>query len=103
MECPTPRNPQGMLVRETLGAGGQPINGPWGQSVSRNLTPHASGLKDWSDAQIAKAIRTGADCEGHPYKPPMAFDFYKNINDSDMGALIAYLRSLKLQVFMVQK
>ena len=103
MECHTPRNQQGMLVREKLGAGGQAINGPWGQSVSRNLTPDASGLKDWSDAQIAKAIRTGTDREGHPYKPPMAFDFYKNINDSDMGALIAYLRSLNPQVFVMQK
>jgi len=25
----------------------------------------------------------------------MAFDWYKNINDEDMSALIAYLRSLK--------
>ena len=32
-------------------------------------------------------------------KPPMGFDFYKNINDADIGALIAYLRSLKPQVF----
>lgn len=103
MECHTPRNQQGMLVREKLGAGGQALNGPWGQSVSRNLTPDASGLKDWSDAQIAKAIRTGTDREGHPYKPPMAFDFYKNISDSDMGALIAYLRSLKPQVFVMQR
>lgn len=103
MECHTQRNQQGMLVREKLGAGGRAINGPWGQSVSRNLTPDASGLKDWSDAQIAKAIRTGTDREGHPYKPPMAFDFYKNISDSDMGALIAYLRSLKPQVFVMQR
>jgi len=29
------------------------------------------------------------------YRPPMAFEFYKNINDADMAALIAYLRSLK--------
>jgi mono/diheme cytochrome c family protein len=103
MECHTPRNQQGMLLREKFGAGGQVFNGPWGQSVSRNLTPDASGLKDWSDAQIAKAIRTGTDRDGHPYKPPMAFDFYKNINDSDMAALIAYLRTLKPQTFAMQK
>jgi hypothetical protein len=29
----------------------------------------------------------------------MAFDFYKNISDADMGALLAYLRSLKPQAF----
>jgi hypothetical protein len=31
--------------------------------------------------------------------PPMGFGFYKNISDADMGALIAYLRSLKPQAF----
>nr|WP_281178570.1 hypothetical protein [Polaromonas jejuensis] len=43
------------------------------------------------------------DKNGRPYKPPMAFGFYKNINDADMGALIAYLRSLKPQAFAGKK
>ncbi len=59
--------------------------------------PHESGLKSWSDAQIAKPIRTTVDCDGHPYRPPIAFEFYRNIRDADMAALIAYLRSLKLR------
>jgi mono/diheme cytochrome c family protein len=95
MDCHTPRDDKGMLVREQWGAGGQPIAGPWGVSVTRNLTPHASGLKDWTDAEIARAIRSGVGRDGQPLKPPMAFDFYKNIGDSDMAALVAYLRSLK--------
>jgi mono/diheme cytochrome c family protein len=99
MECHTPRNDKGMLLHDKLGAGGQPISGPWGVSVTRNLTPHTTGLKDWTDAQIAKAIREGVDRNGQHYKPPMGFDFYKTINDADMAALIAYLRSLKPQVF----
>lgn len=103
MECHTPRSDKGMLQTKQLGAGGQVFDGPWGQSVSRNLTPHASGLKGWTDAQIAKAIRSGTDRDGKPYKPPMAFGFYQNINDADMKALIAYLRSLKPQVFAMGK
>jgi mono/diheme cytochrome c family protein len=95
MECHTPRNDKGMLVMASRGAGGQVFPGPWGQSVSRNLTPHETGLKGWSDAEIARAIRTGLRKDGQPLKPPMAFDFYKNIDDADMAALIAYLRSLK--------
>ena len=97
MECHTQRNEKGEPLRDRLGAGGMVFNGPWGQSVSRNLTPHESGLKNWTDAQIAKAIRAGVDRNGNPYRPPMAFSFYKNINDADMAALIAYLRSLKPQ------
>lgn len=99
MECHTPRNDKGMLEHARQGAGGQVFKGPWGASVSRNLTPHATGLKDWTDAQIARVIREGVDRNGQPYKPPMAFAFYKNINDTDMSALIAYLRSLKPQAF----
>ena len=99
MECHTPRNAKGMLLHDKLGAGGMVFKGPWGESVSRNLTPHATGLKDWSDAQIAKAIREDLDRSGQHYKPPMGYDFYKTINDADMSALIAYLRSLKPQVF----
>jgi mono/diheme cytochrome c family protein len=97
MECHTPRDSKGMLNKASLGAGGNVFGGPWGKSVSRNLTPHDTGLKDWTDAQIAKAVRDGVNREGQPYKPPMAFGFYKNINDADMAALIAYLRSLKPQ------
>ena len=99
MECHTPRDQKGMLQMQRVGAGWQVFNGPWGHSVARNLTPHDSGLKGWSDAQISTAVREGLNREGHPYKPPMAFGFYKNINDADMAALTVYLRSLKPQAF----
>lgn len=95
MECHTPRGDKGQPLTAQFGAGGMVFKGPWGESVSRNLTPHASGLKDWTDAQIVRAIREGLDRDGKPYKPPMGFGFYKNINDADMAALVAYLRSLK--------
>jgi len=97
MDCHTPRDDKGMLVMSRLGAGGMPFKGPWGESVSRNLTPHDAGLKAWSDAEIARAIREGVDRGGQRLRPPMAFDFYRNIRDDDMRALIAYLRSLPPQ------
>lgn len=97
MDCHTPRDDKGMLQMTRVGAGGQVFKGPWGQSISLNLTPHENGLKGWSDVQIAKAVREGVNREGKPYKPPMAFGFYKNINDADMAALTAYLRSLRPQ------
>jgi mono/diheme cytochrome c family protein len=99
MECHTPRDAKGMLQHDRLGAGGQVIPGPWGESVTRNLTPHPSGLKDWTDAQIIKAVRQGVDRDGKAYKPPMAFSYYRNISDADMASLIVYMRSLKPQPF----
>jgi mono/diheme cytochrome c family protein len=97
MDCHSPRDEKGMLHLDNRGAGGQIFNGPWGVSVSRNLTPHPTGLKDFSDAQIIQSVREGVDRSGQPYMPPMGFAFYKTISDADMAALIAYLRSLKPQ------
>ena len=94
MDCHTPWV-KGVPNMKNAGAGGNPFKGPWGVAVSRNLTPHASGLKGWSDAEIARAIREGVRKDGSPLKPPMAYGWYKNINDADMQALVAYLRSLK--------
>jgi hypothetical protein len=96
MDCHTPWTETGIDTKR-MGAGGNPFKGPWGVSVSRNLTP--SGLKDWSDAEIARAIREGKSRDGSALKPPMAFGWYKNIDDGDMKALIAYLRSLPPQPF----
>ena len=99
MDCHTPRTADGRLLMEQIGAGGMQFPGPWGLSVARNLTPHDSGLKGWSDAEIARAVRTGVSRDGSKLKPPMAFSYYQNIGDADMAALIAYLRSLKPQAF----
>jgi mono/diheme cytochrome c family protein len=99
MDCHTPRSAKGELQLSRLGAGGQVFKGPWGESLARNLTPHESGLKGWSDEQIARAIREGVSKDGSRLKPPMAFGWYKNINDADMKAVIAYLRSIKPQPF----
>ena len=95
MTCHTPMGPEGRPVKGQFGAGGTVFSGPWGQSVARNLTPHASGLKGWTDAEIARAIRSGVSKDGSKLKPPMGFNYYKNIGDADMAALIVYLRSLK--------
>jgi len=96
MDCHTPWV-KGVPDMSKAGAGGNPFRGPWGVAVSRNLTPHQQGLKGWSDADIARAIREGVRKDGTPLKPPMAYGWYKNISDADMKSLIAYLRSLKPQ------
>lgn len=78
-----------------FGAGGKAFYGPWGVSVSANITPdHSDGIGDWSDAEIERAIRSGAARDGHKLFPPMPFTAYTGIRADDMKALIAYLRSL---------
>lgn len=102
MECHTPMV-KGRLDMSRIGSGGRTFDGPWGQSLSRNLTGGQGGIGNWSDADIEKAIRTGVDRQGTQLKPPMAYGAYNNINAEDMRALIAYLRSLKPLPFAGQK
>lgn len=65
-----------------------------GQVCFPNLTSGAGGLKDWSDGEIARAIREGVDKDGHVLFPMMPYDNYRELSDADTNALIAYLRSL---------
>ena len=96
LECHTPPSADGRTLYDTLlGAGGRHFPGPWGLSVSKNITSDSEqGLGKWSDAEIERAIRKGIDRQGQPLKPPMGFAYYERISADDMAALIAYLRSL---------
>jgi mono/diheme cytochrome c family protein len=94
IECHTPLV-DGQPDYAQLGAGGNPFYGPWDVSVSRNLTPDPeSGLGDWTDDQIKRAITRGIRADGSPLRPPMGFPYYANITETDLNALVAYLRSL---------
>jgi cytochrome c553 len=65
--------------------------GPIGSIVGPNLTP-GGPLKDWTDGEIARAIREGVDRDGHPLIL-MPSDALHNLGDADTQGLIAYLRS----------
>ena len=73
MECHTPRTPQGALDATKLFAGGEgfEIGGPFGTVVSRNITPHASGIAGWTAEEIRTELLTGIDQSGSPICPPM--------------------------------
>ncbi len=79
-----------------LGVGGNPFYGPWGISVSRNITPDPeTGIGSWTDEQIRRAITRGISADGSPLMPPMGYHYYANITGTDLDALVAYLRSLQ--------
>jgi mono/diheme cytochrome c family protein len=93
MECHSSPGPNGAPdLAKGLGGGGMAFKGPWGESVSADLTP--AGLSDWSDAEIARAVREGVAKDGRRLLPPMGYGYYAHMSDSDMAAIIAYLRSL---------
>ena len=95
MDCHTPRLPDGQLDMTRWGGGGLPLPGPWGVSVSRNVTSDPEdGLGKWTDEQIKTAITTGVRPDGTRLAPPMGFHYYRNINAEDLTALVTYLRGL---------
>lgn len=90
--CHTPFGPQGPQFETLLGAGGNHFPGPWGESVSANITP--VGLAGYSDEQIATIITKGMRPDGKHMLPPMGYSFYANLKEDDVKAIILYLRSL---------
>src|SRR5262249_37920589 len=60
MECHTPMGPKGRDFDNDLGKGGFELKGPWGVSVSRNITSHKEkGIGSWTDEDIKRAITQG--------------------------------------------
>lgn len=95
IECHTPFEKGMPDFENRLGAGGFPFHGPWGVSVSANITPdRETGIGGWTDDQIKTAITTGVRPNGERLMPPMGFSYYRNIADEDLDALVAYLRSI---------
>jgi mono/diheme cytochrome c family protein len=95
MECHTPFGARGKDFVGDLGKGGMEFPGPWGKSVSRNITPHTTkGIGGWSDAEIKRAITEGVSKDGTRLKPPMGYPFYARMTGDDVDAIVAYLRTV---------
>jgi mono/diheme cytochrome c family protein len=94
MECHSPMS-EGRHDFSNLGKGGQTFRGPWGVSVSRNITMHKDkGLGAWTDDEIKRAITPGVSRDGSKLKPPMAFGLYASMTPEDLSAVVAYLRTV---------
>jgi len=95
LECHTPMVKGHHDWDADLGRGGFEFPGPWGVSVSRNITSSKTkGIGAWSDAEIKRAITQGIDKDGNKLKPPMGFGYYAHMTDADLDAVIAWVRTL---------
>lgn len=63
-------------------------------AVAPNITP-AGRVSEWSDAELARAIREGIRPDGTVIGMPMPFPAYRHLSDDDLGAIVAYLRTLE--------
>jgi mono/diheme cytochrome c family protein len=93
--CHTPRDANGQLIADQNLAGGFVIEEAAFTSYAPNITPHQeTGIGSWSDEEIMRAVREGVHPSGRILGPPMSFAFYRGISDSDIRAIVAYLRSV---------
>ncbi len=85
------------ILPGTLGAG-QDMNvlkGFPGKVYAPNITPNTeTGAGNWSDDQLARAIREGVSHDGRALFPFMPYPDFRAISDEDLASIIVYLRSL---------
>lgn len=92
--CHTPQGPNGPLPGMTL-AGGLKFDEKPFTAYASNITPDKeTGIGKWTDAQLITAIREGMRPDGSLIGPPMPFGLYRSISDSDVKAIVAYLRTV---------
>jgi mono/diheme cytochrome c family protein len=75
-------------------AGGEYLKGAWGETTSANITPDPSGIGYYDEATFVKVLRTGY-VGARKLSSIMPFGEYQNLNDDDLKAIFAYLRTLK--------
>lgn len=75
------------------------FSGPFGTSFASNLTPDKeTGLGEWTEKMFIDAMRTGyhqGDMSNRKIFPPMPTKHYGKMNDEDLKAIWAYLRTVK--------
>ena len=74
-------------------AGGEHLQGPWGDVTSANITPDPTGIGYYSEATFITALRTGY-VGARKLNSIMPFGEFKNLTDDDLKAIFAYLRTV---------
>ena len=74
---------------------GQAIPGaPPGTPRAVNLTPDASGLRDWKEADFMRVMHEGKKPDGAALNPIMPWQSFGRMSDTELRAIWLHLRSL---------
>lgn len=97
---PSPTREYGVFVAQictgchgTHLSGGKLPGTPPEIPIPSNLTPHATGTAGWSFEDFERVLRQGIRKDGQKLNPFMPVEATKNLNDTEMRALWAYLQS----------
>jgi cytochrome c553 len=75
-------------------SGGRPAGAPASMPVPLNLTPHETGLADWTYDDFDRLMKTGIRKNGARLNPFMNIESFSQWDDGEKHAVWAYLRSL---------
>ena len=97
MECHAPHRwaeHDAPVEANMLGAGQEmPMNGLPGRVVAPNLSPDPeTGAGNWTDDQLARAIREGIGHDGRALFPMMPYQRFRAMSDEDVASIVVYLR-----------
>ena len=92
-ECHSPRNLLGGVITDKKFSGAP---NPEGKGIIPNITPHKSGIGDWSQADIVTALETGLTPSFDTFGGPMVKvqENMAKLSGADRAAIAAYLKSL---------
>jgi cytochrome c len=95
----------GYITRLCSGCHGEHLSGgpipgaPSSFATPLNLTPDATGLREWSFADFDRLMRTGVRKNGKQLDTLMPIESWKNFDDTEMHAVWAYLQTLPARPF----
>jgi mono/diheme cytochrome c family protein len=97
--CHTPQTegPNGPEVVAAKKGSGQvfPIPGLPGTLVAPNITSDTeTGVGNFTDDQLARAIREGISHDGQTLFPMMPYSHYRRMSDEDLASVVVYIRTL---------
>ncbi|WP_170606259.1 c-type cytochrome [Ruegeria arenilitoris] len=90
--CHTPQGPNGTDMTNELG-GMMIEKNDMMEAWAANITP-GSRVADWSDADLARAIREGIRPDGTVIGPPMPIGLYRGLSDDDLMSMVMFLRTI---------
>ncbi|MDQ3068268.1 MAG: cytochrome c [Acidobacteriota bacterium] len=66
-----------------------------GKVVAPNITPdRETGIGNWTDDEIARAIREGVGRDGTALFPIMPYENFKQMSEEDLASIVVYLRTI---------
>lgn len=94
--CHTPKGERGAPIFERDLSSGLSWDEPPFKVTASNITQDKeTGIGNWSDADIKKALRKGERPNGVHLAAIMPSDFYEILTENDLNAIVAYLRTVK--------